>query len=165
MAPPPRRQESTEFDVQALREFVESFALTLTNAGMQRMAARAFAALLASESGSLTARGLADTLQVSPAAVSGSVRYLENARMLRRGRTPGERTDHYMLGDDTWYEAMATKSDIFDDLVSSLDDAISALPDGSLAAERMAETRDFFRYFRDEIPLLVGRWRQTRPPG
>ena len=73
----------------AVRSFIERFALVLAAAGMQRMAARAFAALLVSEDGSLTAQEFAELLQVSPAAVSGSVRYLENARMVRRARRPG----------------------------------------------------------------------------
>ena len=74
----------------AIRSFIERFALVLAGAGMQRMAARAFAALLVSEDGGLTAREFAELLQVSPAAVSGSVRYLENARMARRARRPGD---------------------------------------------------------------------------
>ena len=51
----------------AVRSFIERFALVLAAAGMQRMAARAFAALLVSEDGSLTAREFAELLQVSPA--------------------------------------------------------------------------------------------------
>ena len=93
-----------------IRHFIERFALVLAAAGMQRMAARAFAALLVSESGTLTAKEFADLLQVSPAAVSSSVRYLENARMARRARRPGERTDHWTLGGDTWYEAVTHKT-------------------------------------------------------
>ena len=43
---------------------------------MQRMPARVFAALLASDDGALTSAELGEQLQVSPAAVSGAVRYL-----------------------------------------------------------------------------------------
>ena len=46
--------------------FVERFALLLDEAGMPRMPARAFAAILAEDAGRLTARELAERLAVSP---------------------------------------------------------------------------------------------------
>ena len=126
------------------------------------MAARAFAALLASESGSLTARELADRLQVSPASVSGAVSYLERARLARRSRDPGQRTDHFVLGDDAWYEAIATRDDVFDALISAMDDGVTAVGAASAAGERIAETREFFDYLKIEMPLMVERWRASR---
>jgi predicted transcriptional regulator len=146
----------------AIRAFIERFALVLAAAGMQRMAARAFAALLVSENGSLTAREFADLLQVSPAAVSGSVRYLENARMARRARRPGERTDHWTLGGESWYEAVGTRTDIVDALSAALDDGLAAVPAGSEAAERIAEMRDFFAFLSEEMPRIIARWRASR---
>jgi MarR family len=146
----------------AARHFIERFALVLAAAGMQRMAARAFAALLVSEDGSLTAREFADLLQVSPAAISGSVRYLEDARMARRARRPGERTDHWTLGGESWYEAVGTRTDIVDALATALDEGLAAVPVGSEAAERMAEMRDFFAFLGEEMPRLIARWRESR---
>jgi DNA-binding transcriptional regulator GbsR (MarR family) len=146
----------------AVRSFIERFALVLAAAGMQRMAARAFAALLVSEDGSLTAREFAELLQVSPAAVSGSVRYLENARMVRRARRPGERTDHWTLGGESWYEAVGTRTDIIDALAAALDDGLAAVPEASHAAERMAEMRDFFAFLGAEMPRVIARWRASR---
>jgi len=146
----------------AVRSFIERFALVLAAAGMQRMAARAFAALLISEDGSLTAREFAELLQVSPAAVSGSVRYLENARMARRARRPGERTDHWTLGGESWYEAVGTRTDVIDALAAALDDGLAAVPEASQAAERMAEMRDFFAFLGAEMPRVIARWRTSR---
>jgi DNA-binding transcriptional regulator GbsR (MarR family) len=146
----------------AIRSFIERFALVLAAAGMQRMAARAFAALLVSEDGSLTAREFAELLQVSPAAVSGSVRYLENARMARRARRPGERTDHWTLGGESWYEAVGTRTDIIDALAAALDDGLAAVPEASRAAERLAEMRDFFAFLGAEMPRVIARWRASR---
>jgi DNA-binding transcriptional regulator GbsR (MarR family) len=146
----------------AVRSFIERFALVLAAAGMQRMAARAFAALLVSEDGSLTAREFAELLQVSPAAVSGSVRYLENARMVRRARRPGERTDHWTLGGESWYEAVGTRTDIIDALAAALDDGLAAVPEAGQAAKRMAEMRDFFSFLGAEMPRVIARGRDSR---
>lgn len=148
-------------DEAGLAMFVESLGLVLTNAGMQRTAARTFAALLASERGRLTAREISETLTVSPAAVSGAVRYLEHARLVRRGREPGQRADHFVLGDDFWYEAMATNNSLYDDLGQAMRQGIDALGP-SPARDRLEETRDFFEYVRGEIPTLIERWRAER---
>lgn len=133
----------------------------LANAGMQRTAARTFAALLASESGRLTAKEIGEVLQLSPAAVSGAVRYLEHARLARRRREPGQRSDHFELGDDFWYEAMATNQALYDELGVAMRQGIAALGP-SAARDRLEETRDFFEYVRKEMPALIDRWRATR---
>ena len=63
-------------DEEGVRRFIERFALDLSEAGMPRMPARAFAAILSAHDGRCTAAALAGALRVSPAAVSGAVRYL-----------------------------------------------------------------------------------------
>jgi predicted transcriptional regulator len=148
-------------DEVALRQFVESLALVLVGAGMQRTSARTFAALLASESGRMTAKEIGDSLQVSPAAVSGAVRYLEHARIVRRRRAPGQRADHFELGDGFWYESMASNDTLYSDLAAAMSEGIAALGP-SPARDRLEETRDFFEFVRREMPALITRWRATR---
>jgi predicted transcriptional regulator len=148
-------------DEVAIRQFVESLALVLTNAGMQRTSARTFAALLASESGRMTAKEIGESLQVSPAAVSGAVRYLEHARIVRRGREPGQRADHFELGEGFWYEAMASNDTLYADLADAMRTGIAALGP-SPARDRLEETRDFFDFVRREMPALITRWRASR---
>lgn len=145
-----------------MRRFVESFGLVLSNAGMQRTSARMFAALLASTDGRLTAREIADTLQVSPAAISGGIRYLERTGLVRREREPGHRADHYVLDDDFWYEAMMNESGVFDAMSDSLGPGIEAVGRDTDAGKRLAETRDFFAYMREEMPAMFERWRASR---
>src|SRR5215211_9163882 len=57
-------------DEEAVMRFVERFALTFSEAGVPRMAARVFVALLVSDDGRRTAAELAEMLRVSPAAIS-----------------------------------------------------------------------------------------------
>src|SRR5215469_5719087 len=78
-------------DEQAIRRFVERFAAGLVEAGMPAMPARVFSALLATDSGRLTAAELATQLDASPAAISGAVRYLALVGMIGRERVPGPR--------------------------------------------------------------------------
>ena len=53
------------------------------------MPARVFAALLIAPDARLTAAELAERLQVSPAAISGAVRYLVQVRMVASGAGTG----------------------------------------------------------------------------
>ena len=69
--------------------FVERFSSDLEAAGVPRLPARVFVALLVEDDGYLTAAELAERLQISPAAVSGAVRYLIQVNLVRREREPG----------------------------------------------------------------------------
>ena len=66
---------SSARDSQVVSQFVEKFAAVLTESGFQRMPARVFAALLASDSGTMTAPELGGLLRISPAAIPGARSY------------------------------------------------------------------------------------------
>jgi DNA-binding transcriptional regulator GbsR (MarR family) len=143
-------------------EFVEGFALVLNRAGMQRMAARVFAALLAADKDGLTAKQIGAALGVSPAAVSGAVGYLTSTGLANRVREPGARVDHYAVDSTTWAEAIAMETDRLRELVGWLSKGAAAAPPDSTARARMTETREFFEFLTIEMPKLVERWRASR---
>ncbi|RZQ65367.1 GbsR/MarR family transcriptional regulator [Amycolatopsis suaedae] len=149
-------------DPAAARKFVEDFALILHQAGMQRMPSRVLSALLVSETGSMTAGDIAESLQISPAAVSGAVRYLAQVGLVRRTREPGERRDHYVIGDDSWYEVLSHKDRVYRHLAEVLERGAASVGEDSEAGRRLAETREFFAYLGKEIPMLIDRWREMR---
>ncbi|TVT50588.1 MarR family transcriptional regulator [Amycolatopsis rhizosphaerae] len=142
--------------------FVEKFANALVNAGMQRMPARVLGATLASREGSLTASELTEVLRISPAAVSGAVRYLAQLRLLHRGRKPGERRDHFFIGNELWYEVVGHADQVYGTLAKTLDEGVQAVGVDTVAGRHLAETRDFFDYLAAELPQLVKRWRDQR---
>ena len=71
--------------------YLERFSSVLVAAGIPPMPARVFAALLVADSGRLSAAELAEVLRVSPAAVSGGVRYLGGEFTLPDDQIPGRR--------------------------------------------------------------------------
>ena len=98
---------------EEVARFVERFASVLVEAGMPRMPARVFVALLATDSGRLTAAELAELLQVSPAAVSGAVRYLAQVSLVdprARARLAARRLPRSQ--DDLWYEAIVRREQL-----------------------------------------------------
>src|SRR4051794_7745668 len=66
------------------------------------MPARVFVALLVTDAGRLTAAELAAVLRISPAAVSGAVRYLIQIGMVHKERVPGSRRDYYRMPGGMW---------------------------------------------------------------
>ena len=142
--------------------FVEDFALLLTETGVPRMPARVFACVLADDSGGLTAADLAERLQVSPAAISGAVRWLMQMHLLTRAREPGARRDHYRMRDDQWYEATVFKTAALQRFEDVLAEGVERVgPDGP-AGRRLRETQEFFAFFREQLPALLEQWRASR---
>lgn len=139
--------------------FVERFASDLVEAGMQRMAARVFACLLASPESALSATQLAERLQVSPAAISGAVRYLAQMALLGRERQPGSRRELYRLHHEVWFEAMTRREVLLDRWMGTIRTGIHAVGEESPAHRRLTETEEFLAYLRHEFADIFRRWR------
>jgi DNA-binding transcriptional regulator GbsR (MarR family) len=142
--------------------FIEGFALKLNESGMQRMAARVFATILTAPGGGLTAREIAETLDVSAGAVSGATSYLTRTGLVERTRTPRERVDRYDVKGTSWAEAMAVETEMLRSLSSWLDKGVSAVAGDPEATDRLEGTRDFFAFMADEMPKLVERWQTSQ---
>jgi DNA-binding transcriptional regulator GbsR (MarR family) len=152
-----------ERDEDAVARFVERFALTFSEAGVPRMPARVFSALLVTDDGKRTAAELAETLQVSPAAVSNAVRYLTQVGLVAREREPGERRDHYRIhGGDTWYEVTIRRDAMLLRWQEDLREGIEAIGADTPAGRRLEETRRFYQFIHEETPRLLERWREVR---
>lgn len=156
---PTNRNPRSERNVQL---FIEQFASSMVQAGMPRMPARVFVALLVSDSGRLTAAELAAQLQVSPAAVSGAVRYLAQVNLIVRGREPGSRRDHFEVHGDTWQEAILNRDRTLARWIVDLHAGIAAVGARTPAGRRITETVDFLEFVDAETEALMERWRSHR---
>ena len=144
----------------AVRRFVESFAAALVEAGVPQMPALVFVTLLATDTGGLTAEELATQLQVSRAAISGAVKYLDQVGLTSRERQPGSRRYRYVLRDPTWYTVVARRERILDRWIAATREGVDALGPGTPAGRRLAESLAFFEFLRQEMPALLARWRE-----
>ncbi|MBT2507560.1 MarR family transcriptional regulator [Streptomyces sp. ISL-98] len=149
-------------DAEAVSRFVERFASEMTEAGMQRTAARVFAALLASETASMTSAELSERLQISPAAVSGAIRYLSQANMVGRERDPGSRRDRYVLHNELWYETFTRRDQVLTRWEKVLRDGAEMLGPDTPAGARAAETAAFFEFLHNELRTMLDRWKEHR---
>ncbi|WP_326678208.1 GbsR/MarR family transcriptional regulator [Streptomyces sp. NBC_01237] len=156
------REGQAERDAAAVSRFIERFAADMTEAGMQRMASRVFAALLADDDASMTSAELALALQISPAAVSGAVSYLTQVDMVSREREPGSRRDRYRLHDEIWYTTFASRDRVLTRWEDTLREGARTLGDDSPAGARMAETAAFFEFLQSEVAGMMDRWKAHR---
>src|SRR6266496_3917056 len=143
----------------AASHFTERFASVLVEASIPRMPARVFAALLAADSGRLTAAELAGRLQASPAAVSGGVRYLVGVGMVRREGKPGSR-HHYRVPDNVWDEVISSRDRLMARWTAVLRDGIKLLGADTPAGARLADSVRYFEFVSAELPQVLARWRE-----
>ncbi|MGY3203092.1 GbsR/MarR family transcriptional regulator [Streptomyces sp. TE5632] len=149
-------------DPEAVSRFVERFAAQLVEAGLPRMPARVFGALLASDTGIRTSAELGEQLRISPAAVSGAVRYLAQQHMVSREREPGSRRERYRVHGDQWYEALTNREAVIRRWEDALREGVTSLGPDTPAGRRLAETLAFFEFVEREIEPMMARWRTHR---
>jgi DNA-binding transcriptional regulator GbsR (MarR family) len=149
-------------DGEAVLRFIERFASVLEEAGFARMPARVFVALLATDTGRLTAAELASLLHVSPAAVSGAMRFLFQLNLASREREPGSRRDVYRVHDDVWYQAAIRRDQLFVRWKSSLREGIETLGADTPAGLRMRESLAYIEFVSEELPALLAKWEKHR---
>lgn len=159
---PTPEEELREYETKGA-SFVERFAADLTEAGMQRMASRVFACLLASVDGALTSAQLAERLQASPAAISGAVRYLAQVNMVSRQRDPGSRRERYLLHRDVWFSAMTSRDYVLTRLTGTLRTGARDVGANTPSGRRIQESAEFLEFLQAELEDILKRWHASRP--
>jgi DNA-binding transcriptional regulator GbsR (MarR family) len=156
----------TTRDEQAVLRFVERFALALATIGMPRMPARVFAYVLADDAERYTAAELASALRVSPAAISGAVRMLVQARLLGREREPGARLDTYRVYDhDLWYTITMQREQLIEPFEQLAAEGVELLGPDTPGGRRMRETQEFYAFMRRKLATLMEEWQEHKHAG
>jgi MarR family len=151
-------------DDAQVRAAVEQLALVFNDWGFPRMPSRVLITLMAADEDALTAAELAERLEVSPAAISGAVRYLGHIGLLQKVPTPGSRRDRYRLPLDPWYEAGSLRDGYMGQVIASAGAGVTALGPDSPGGQRLARMRDFFGFLQGELGGLLEKWRAENPP-
>jgi predicted transcriptional regulator len=145
--------------------YIERFASVLVAAGIPAMPARVFVALLVTDSGRLTAAELAQMLRVSPAAVSGAVRYLIQLGLVHKERVPGSRRDYYRMPDDVWNDMFRLRDQVLQRWAALVREGIELLGPDTAAGARLAGHAAFFDFVSGELPEVIKRWDEYRASG
>jgi DNA-binding transcriptional regulator GbsR (MarR family) len=148
-----------------LPEFIERFAAVLVAAGFPPMPARVFVALLVSADSRLSSTDLVDQLKISPAAVSGAVRYLTGLGLVHKERVPGSRREYYRMPADIWRQVMTMQSQVLVRWTAFLKEGIDLVGRDTTAGERMADHAAYFEFLTTEMPALLARWEAKERSG
>ena len=151
--------------------YIERFAAVLMAAGFPPMPARVFVALLVADSGRLTAADLAAMLRISPAAVSGGVRYLIQVGLVHKERVPGSRRDYYRMPGNMWDDLLRMRDQVMSRWSAMVREGIDLVGPDTAAGARMAEQAAFLDFASAELAEVLTRWKQYQadrpglPPG
>lgn len=150
-------------DEQAVSAYVERFGNTLTQAGMPRLASRVFAQLLADDDGRMTAAELTDSLEVSPAAVSGAVRYLTQVSLIGKERERGSRRDVYVVHTDAWHEAIMNRDHLMGQLASGMQVGVDAVGGMQTApGQRLRLSIEFLDFVATSMATMSTEWERRK---
>lgn len=142
----------------SLPEFIERFAAVLVTAGFPPMPARVFTALLVTDSGRLSSAELVELLRISPAAVSGAIRYLAGLGLVHKERVPGSRREYYRMPADIWEQVMRMRAQVLSQWTTLLKEGIDLVGPGTQAGRRMTEHAAYFEFLATEMPGVFARW-------
>lgn len=143
--------------------FVDRMAGEFAAEGFPRIPARVLMALTGTPDARLTAAELAEQAQVSPAAISGAVRYLELLGMVRRMTVPGTRRHLYVLADDNqpWYTGSLSRTAVYERILRAIRTELAVLPEGPVR-DRMTDMESFYSYLQERLPALFTEWRASQ---
>lgn len=149
-------------DDRAVQVYVERFGDVLTDAGMPRLASRVFAQLLADDDGRMTAAELTEALDVSPAAISGAVRYLAHAMLIGKERERGSRRDVYVVKTDAWHTAMLSRDRLLTQMEATVRSGLEAVGPDSQAGRRLQLTVEYFEYLFTKMESIRAGWEERK---
>ena len=125
-----------------MREYEEMFTTVLMQSGLPKMMSRVLVCLYTTDAGSVTASGLAQRLQVSPASVSKAIASLESLDLVRRERDD-RRRERYLVDDELWYQAMIRSARDNAQLAEIARQGVSILGADTPAAARLEHSARF----------------------
>jgi DNA-binding transcriptional regulator GbsR (MarR family) len=141
------------------RAFVEEMGQALASYGMTPMAGRMWGYLLICDPAEQTAGDLADALQASRGAISGTARMLATAGMIRRTRKGGDRREFFSAPSETFDQFLRNADRIYRHFREIAERGLAAIDDRPPTARaRLEEFRDVFAFMEQEVPAVVDRF-------
>ncbi|HYG95084.1 MAG TPA: helix-turn-helix domain-containing protein [Nocardioides sp.] len=149
-------------DPDRRHRFVERLGAALTDAGLQRLPARVFAALVIDEDGRMTAAEIAEAVGASPASVSTAVNYLGQISFLHRERERGSRRDVYVVDDDAWLQALRRERLTYGPMIDTFSTALDGMAEDDPARRRLLLMREFLHFVEEELDAMGARWEERK---
>lgn len=144
-------------------QFVESVAGMLAASGLPRMAGRIWGYLLICEPMEQTGGDLATALHASRGSISGMVRLLEPAGLVRRSTRRGDRREWFSVPPGSVIAILESRHPITVAWRRLAEDGLSLLADRPPEVRsRLTEVRDVYAYMERELPHMLARFKAER---
>jgi DNA-binding transcriptional regulator GbsR (MarR family) len=143
--------------------FVEEMGQTLAGYGMTPMAGRMWGWLLICDPAEQTAGEIADALQASRGAISGTARILAGAGMIRRTTRRGDRREYFSAPPEALELFLRSAGQTYRQIRELAERGLAALADRPAAQrERLEEMRDLLAFMERELPAVIERFLSER---
>jgi DNA-binding transcriptional regulator GbsR (MarR family) len=143
--------------------FVEEMGQALASYGMTPMAGRMWGWLLICEPPEQTAADIAEALEASRGAISGTARMLATAGMIRRTTRRGDRREYFSAPADALDTFLANAGRVYRHFREISERGLAAIADRPPESrERLQEMHDVFAFIEREVPIVIDRFLQER---
>lgn len=144
-------------------ELVEQMAQLMSGGGMPRVAGRLWAYLLICDPPQQSAADLAETLHASRGAISGAVRILETAGLVRRTTRRGDRKEYFHVPPGAIVTILQARLPVTTAWRRLADHGLDLLADRPPEQRaRMQELRDVYAFMEQELPTMLERFLEGR---
>src|SRR4051794_21418041 len=144
--------------------FIEEMGQFLGGDGMTRRAGRMWAWLLLCDPREQTAADIADALQASRGAISGTARILASAGFIRRSTRRGDRREYFSSPPEALDSMLSNAGVTYRRLREIAEHGVIAADGVPSAEARMREFRDVVGFIETELPRVIERFLRDRPP-
>ncbi len=144
-------------------QFVEEMGQFLGSIGMTPMAGRMWGWLLICEPAEQTATEIAEALQASRGAISGTARILANAGLVRRSTRPGDRREYFSAPAEALDSMLSNAGSIYRQMRQIAERGLSAVAYRPAAEQaRVQEFHDVMAFVEQQVPLVIGQFLRDR---
>lgn len=142
---------------------VDRMAQMLAEGGLPRVAGRIWAWLLICEPAQQTAADLAEQLHASRGAISGAVRILETAGLVKRTSRRGDRREYFHVPPGSIISVLNARLPVTSAWRQIADDGLVVLRERTPESRaRLQEVRDVYAFMEQELPSMLDRFLEQR---
>ena len=146
------------------QRFVEEMGQFLGGLGMTPMAGRMWGYLLICEPAEQTAAEIAEALQASRGAISGTARLLATSGLVRRARKPGDRREYFSAPPEGLDLLLGSAAAIYRQMRAIAERGLEAIAERPAASkERLQEFHDVMGFVEAEVPRVIAAYLESRP--
>jgi DNA-binding transcriptional regulator GbsR (MarR family) len=147
-------------------EFVEEMGQYLAGLGMTPMAGRMWGWLLICDPPEQTAADIAEALNASRGAISGTARILSNAGMIRRSRRRGDRREYFSAPPEALDSLLGSAAAIYHHMRAIAERGLHAIADRPAESKaRLQEFYDVMGFVEREVPRVIAQFLRERSEG